>query len=357
MPNEKTYARQQTNASRHDTFPLTNPIAVAAAVRADAGILGQKQSFLDARGAHVLVTGASGMLGSYLALTFLAADRHFDLNLKVYGLSRDMSRMAGLYEGLPLVPLFRDVSRPLDDLPCFDYVIHAASPVGPALFASNPAGVAAANLRGTINLLEKAARDSCRRFLFVSTHEVYGSGRDIWGEDDKGVIDFLSPRACYPESKRGGENACICFHAQYGLHVAMARLARLIGPNMNLDSGLFVCDFLRDGLMGKPVTVRGNGMLVRPLLHVADAAAGVLDILFSGKAGEAYNVSPDRRDAPTISDVAEHVAALAGTTFVAPAAGDAGGTLQENAKLRALGWRQERNWREGLSDIWKALTA
>ena len=340
-----------------NTTAMSIASPVVAAVRAEAERIGRDPLFRDAAGAKVLVTGATGMVGASLALAFLAADRIHNLGLTVYGLSRDMAKAKAYYEKTPLVALSRDVGATADALPPFDYIIHAASPVGPSLFASDPAGVVAANLRGTLNLLDKAVRDRSRRFLFISTHEVYGGGREVWREEDVGVIDFLSVRSCYPESKRAGENACVCFHAQHDLHTGVARLSRMIGPNMNLDSGLFVCDFLKDGLAGRPVTVTGDGSLSRPLLPAVEAVAGIVRILFSGKPGGVYNVSPDVDDAPSIRDVAEYVAALAGTRAALSSEGPGGGARQDNAKLRALGWRPGMSWRDGLTEIWKVLSA
>ncbi len=322
-------------------------------VRAEAERLGADPLFQAAAGASVLITGAAGMIGSCLALAFLEADRQQGLGLKVYGLSRNMDRARDLYAGLPLLPLSRDVAADPAGLPRFDYVVHAASPVGPALFAADPAGVVSANLAGTLNLLGKAARDGARRFLLVSTHEVYGTGRAVWREEDAGLLDFFSVRACYPESKRAGENACVCFHRQHGLATGVARLARVMGPTMNLASGLFVCDFLKDALAGRPIAIKGDGNLIRPLAYAADAAAGLVRILFSGAPGEAYNLAP--AEAPTILDAARVLSELSGAGICEAApGGPGGGAAQDIAKLRALGWEPRVAFRKGLELIWEA---
>lgn len=334
--------------------PGQSRTSVIDIVRAEAERLGADPLFQEARGASVLITGAGGMVGSYLALAFLFADKLHGLGLTVHGLSRDMAKAAGIYAGLPLVAISRDVADLPADLPRFDYVVHAASPVGPSVFASRPFEVAKANLAGVVNLLEKALRDRARRFLFVSTHEVYGRGKSVWREDDLGGIDFLSPRACYPEAKRAGENACVCAASQYGLHINIARPSRLVGPNMNLDSGLFVCDFLRDAMAGRPVAITGDPGLVRPLCYAADAVSGLIKILFAGGRGAAYNIAP--AEAPTILETAEEVAALAGVDVIrAGASGRGGGAVQDAERLRRLGWRSETSWREALSKTFAAL--
>lgn len=337
--------------SRHDG---TRFDAVRRSILEEANQLGRNPVFRQAAGASVLVTGASGMIGSALALSFLAADRHFGLGLNVYGMGRNMGRAERLYADTALRPLSRDVAAAMDDLPRFDYIIHAASPVGPTLFAAAPASVVGANLKGTINLLEKAARDGSGRFLFVSTHEVYGRGEAVWREEDAGVLDFLSSRACYPESKRAGENACVCFHRQYGVHTGIARLARVIGSTMNLDSGLFICDFIKDGLAGRPVAVKGNARLTRPLAFIADVTDGLIRILFQGEAGTAYNVAP--LDAPSIGDAAREVAALAGVPVAELSPGGLDdGAVQDISRLRGLGWEPRTAWRTGIAKVWNTL--
>jgi nucleoside-diphosphate-sugar epimerase len=214
--------------------------------------------------------------------------------------------------------------------------------------------VVAANLRGTLNLLDKAVRDQTRRFLFVSTHEVYGQGKTVWREEDHGDLDFLSPRSCYPESKRAGENACVCYGRQYGLHTNIARLARVMGPTMNLDSGLFVCDFFKDALTGRDIIIKGDGGLIRPLAYLSDVTAGLVKILFSGEAGQAYNVAPT--ESPTIRDVARELSRLAGVDCAEPGApGPGGGAVQDASRLRGLGWSPRATFRDGLAEIWLAL--
>lgn len=319
-------------------------------MREAAAAIGSMPEFDAARGASVLVTGAAGMIGSWLALAFLEASRRRDLRIEVHGLSRNMRRADALFAGLPLHAISRDVAADPGDLPAFDYVIHAASPVGPALFAERPFDVADANLTGTVNLLRKAAKDKTRRFVFISTHEVYGAGKTMWREDDSGTLDFFSPRACYPESKRAGENACVCAWNQYGLDTGIARLSRIYGPGMNLDSGLFVCDFFKDILAGRDIVVRGNGALPRPLLHVADATKALVKILFRGAPGTAYNVAPSERR--SIADIASLLAAMSGrkAVFSAPPV-PVDGMVQDTAWLEALGWREAVPLRNGLEDM------
>lgn len=306
------------------------------------------------RGASVLVTGASGMIGAWLTMTFLTLDRIHGLGMKIHGMSRNMEKAAQFYNGFPLTAISRNVTDAVADLPRMDYVVHAASPAGPALFAARPFDVAAANLQGTANLLRKAVTDGTRRFIFISTHETYGQGKAIWREEDCGALDFLAPRSCYPESKRAAENACACCHNQYGLSTGIARLARAYGPGMNLDSGLFISDFLRDACGGRAITIKGDGGLIRPLGYISDMVDGILTVFSKGGAGEAYNVSP--MEAHTIREIADELAAIAGTTVNAAPEGPGGGPVLDTSRLRSLGWTERVGLRDGLKHTLASLT-
>lgn len=294
------------------------------------------------------------MIGSRMALAFLEAGKKQGLNLEVYGMARDMGRAVPLFEGLSLKALSCDVAADLGDLPRFDYIVHAASPVGPAYFADRQFDVVSANLAGTVNLLNKAIHDKTRGFLFVSTHEVYGGGREVWREEDAGAVDFTSSRACYPESKRAAENACVSARAQHGLRTVSARLSRVYGPDMNLDNGLFVCDFFKDALVGRPVEIRGDGNLLRPLCYVADVIEAMTLLLFRGDAGQAYNVAPEEK--PSIAEVARGIAGLAGVGVAAARSGPGGGAVQNTDRLQALGWRARTSLAEGLENTWTVLS-
>lgn len=327
---------------------LSNPPGAAGVAAAEA--LMDNPLILEAAGAAVLVTGAGGMVGAAVANAFLAAERKYGLGMRLYGMGRNAATLEKRFAGTALVPLASDVASPFPPAsPRFDYIFHAASPAGPSLFARHPAEVVRANLAGTVNLLEKARLDRCRRFLFVSTHEVYGTGKDVWREEDAGVLDFLDPRACYPESKWAGENACVSYGKEYGIHTGIARLSRLYGPSMNLESGLFVCDFVKDVLAGRPVTVKHGPGLLRPLCHIDDAADALVRILFRGTAGAAYNVAPD--EAWTIGEIAVELGRLGGTGHVLPEGGPTGGARQDTTHLKGLGWLPRVGLAEGLRGI------
>lgn len=326
-----------------------------AAAFAEAGDIASAPFLAGLKNRSILVTGASGMLGGYLVLSLLRADERHGLGLTLYALARDRARLEAKFSGLPAHIVAADVCDPGLALPPCDTILHAASPVGPAMFDATPAQVTTANLTGTVRLLETAARTGAR-FLFVSTHEVYGAGKPVWREEEYGALDFLSPRSCYPESKRAAENACVCFGRQYDVDFRIVRPSRIYGPTMNLDSGLFICDFFRDALAGKPITINGGGDLLRPLCYIRDVAEAALRILVLGAPGSVCNIAPQK--AHTIREIARALSSLTGVPVseIPSPSGNAGGAVQDISLLAGLGWRQTVCLSEGLKRTWLALS-
>lgn len=306
------------------------------------------------RGANVLITGITGMMGSFLALVLDCANRRHNLDLRLFGVSRKATKFHEAFPRVAIELLEQDICRPLDCNIVFDRVVHAASPIGSRAFSKNPVEALSTNVRGALNALEKAVRDQAGRFLLMSSVEVYGDADGLLGEDTCGRLDSLNVRSCYAEGKRAAENACVCAYKQYGLETVIVRLARTYGPMMNLSSGLFVADFIRDCRDGKPIALSSDGTALRQLCYVGDAVRGVLVALARGAPGQAYNIAPDGIE--SVGNIAARLAALLRNGTVEktePEAGIAYGEFGGAAgmatdKIRALGWRAEVGLDEGL---------
>lgn len=257
-------------------------------------------------GKTLLITGATGMLGSYLALAANEANLYGGYEIKLLLLGRNSKKAKALFDNVKCKILLKDIREPLNIDEPIHYIMHTAGPVGPDIFESNPSEVISANVEGTFSLLRYAIQHDCQSFAFASTHEVYGK---VEGEQIEtsmsGVIDTANPRSSYVLAKQTVENILACFSKQYGLNTVSARLSRLYGPLMNLNSGLFVCNFLNDALHNRPIHVRGGLNLLRPLCYISDAAEAMLQMLGSANAGEAYNVQGD--ELSTIGDIANKI--------------------------------------------------
>ena len=309
------------------------------------------------RGATVLITGITGMIGACLADALTLLNDRQNLDMTVYGLSRNPGRMAGRFPGVILRAA--DLSDPSADLPEADFIVHAASNTHPAAFSADPVGTMLGNLTGTHALLERLRVRGRGRLLFVSTGEIYGENPAVtegFSETDFGRIDPMNPRSCYPESKRASETLCACYVRQYGVDALAARLSYVYGPTINESDSRASAQFLRRAVAGEDIVLKSEGAQVRSYTYVADAISGLLTLLLRGATGEAYNVA-DRGGTVSIREYAEALARLAGVQvrFELPSEQERRGysvftrAVQKPDKLEALGWRPGVDFETGLS--------
>ncbi|OEZ99888.1 NAD-dependent epimerase/dehydratase family protein [Duganella sp. HH101] len=285
-----------TQASRH-------PIETAdmAAIVATPGIDWSRLA-----GQTVCITGASGFLPSYMVETMLYLNETRQLGIRVLAMVRNRAGFERRYaHHLPqhahqggrtdLVCIEQDISKPftLDERP--DYIIHAASQASPKYYATDPVGTLSANTLGTAALLELARTSGSKGFLYFSSSEVYGAASKVpTAEQDYGIVDPTSVRACYAESKRMGENMCVSWSHQYGIPVKIVRPFHTYGPRMQLDDGRVYADFVACILHNEAIALKSDGLATRSFCYSADAVAGFWKVLLDGADGQAYNIgNPD----------------------------------------------------------------
>lgn len=191
-------------------------------------------------GRHVLVTGATGLIGSLCARTLLERNRLTGAGIIVDALVRDPAKaqaMLGQYTADDGLVLHQGSLEDVDslDLPA-DYVIHTACPTASSFFMSHPVETFSAIVDGTRSMLELARRRGAASFVYVSSMEIYGMGNKQRGtehlldESAVGYIDPCSVRSCYSEGKRAAENLCVSYHSEYQVPVKAVRLAQTFGP-------------------------------------------------------------------------------------------------------------------------------
>jgi len=267
-------------------------------------------------GAHLLLTGGTGFIGTWL-LEFLAYLNNRSIspctvviptrNVKVF--ARKAPHLAERTDFAFIEGDVRTFNYP--DVPC-DFIIHAAAPADRIIANSEPLQVVETIISGTQHVLELAARKEVKRFLFVSSGAVYGTQppdciripETYQGAPDLNVTASTTSVA-YGEAKRLAEIMCGIYRENFNVSTSIARPFTLIGPYQNLDAGFAVTDFIRDGLQGNPIRINGDGSAVRSYCYGADAANWLLCILLQGQSGTAYNVGSD--EAISILNLAKKV--------------------------------------------------
>ena len=246
----------------------------------------------------VLITGASGMLPSYMAETLLYLNQNKNLNIKVVGVVRNLekakNRFAEYANRNDLILIKHDVCQSFHYDDKVDYIIHAAGQASPKFYGSDPVGTLEGHVIGTANFLRFAVEKNIKCFLYFSSCAVYGDNfEQCANENFVGKTDSLDLRSCYPLGKLTGENLCVAYHHQYKIPFKILRIAHTYGPLLQLDDGRVFADFVANILRNENISLNSDGSAERPLLYISDAVKGYFKILLHGENCSAYNVASE----------------------------------------------------------------
>lgn len=310
---------------------------------------------------RVLVTGASGLIGSCLIDLLMLANKH-GRRFEVYALGRNAEKLKNRFTAFAgsglLHVIEQDIQTPLDSSVEYDYIIHGASNADPRSYALYPAETMLINLEGAKNVLNYCKKHNSTRVIMLSTFEIYGNtGNDVYVETDTGVLDQNMIRSCYPESKRCMEILTRCYVAEYGAKAMIGRLCSIYGPTMEKNDSKAHAQFIRNALCGENIVLKSKGEQRRTYCYVIDAVTGILTTLERGVSGEAYNIS-NEDGVVTIANVAKTIAEIAGTkvVFDLPDEIEKKGfskpqnCVLDNTKLKALGWKGHYSLYQGLNE-------
>ena len=275
-----------------------------------------KNLWEELRGQRLFITGGTGFFGCWLLESFVWANDRLGLNATAVVLTRNADifrKKAPHLANHPAIKFHHGDVRSFD-FPegDFRYVIHAAvesSSLPPQ--QADPLELFDVIVNGTRRVLEFAVRSKARKFLYVSSGAVYGKqpeGVAHVSELSAGAPDPTHPHFVYGEGKRAAEMLCAIYCNRYGIEAKIARGFSFVGPYLPLDSSSVIMNFIRDGLKGGPILVKGDGTPYRSHLYAADLAIWLWTILFKGQSRRAYNVGSDR--GITILELAKLVAEI-----------------------------------------------
>lgn len=235
---------------------------------------------------RILITGAAGFLGSHLCDRLLK-DGHKVIGLDnfVTGSTENIAHLAGndkfsFYK--------HDVSNYIYIPGKIDAVLHFASPASPnpkspVGYFNLPIQTMKAGALGTHNTLGVAKANEAR-YLLASTSEIYGDPQvHPQREDYPGNVDPVGLRAVYDEAKRFAESLTMAYHRAHNVDTRIVRIFNTFGPRMDLDDGRALPNFLKQALLGQPLTVYGDGKQTRSFCYVDDLIEGILLLLYSNE--------------------------------------------------------------------------
>ena len=265
----------------------------------------------------VLISGANGMLPSYMVDTLLFLNERRGYNIKVVALVRNVEKAKKVFSYFKnnknLEFLVQDVTVPIHYDGDIHYIIHAASQAAPSYYGVDPVGTFTANTVGTINMLELAKEKNVQGFLYFSTGSIYGNIEGdnlLLDESLSGNVNVLEVRNCYAESKRAGENACVCYNYQYKVPAKIVRIFHTFGPKVNLNDGRVFSDFCKNIVNGENIVLKSDGLAKRSFLYVADAVIAYFKVLLDGEPATAYNVGGDEEHEISIRDLSQLLVGL-----------------------------------------------
>ncbi len=336
------------------------------------GVTGLKLPWEKLNGKSLMLSGATGLIGSFLIDVIMKKNRADGLGCKIYALGRNRDKAAARFPEYMDDPYFGfipyDVKEPFtrDDLGTIDYILHLASNTHPMQYSTDPIGTITTNIIGLQNMLDFAVAHNVTRFAFASSNEIYGENRgdvEMFDENYCGYINCNTMRAGYPESKRCGEALCQAYISQKGLDVVIPRFTRSYGPTMLMSDTKAISQFIKKGIAGEDIILKSAGTQYYSYTYVADAVSGLLTILLSGKCGEAYNIAEEHSDI-MLKDLAAIIAGINGkkVVFEIPDAVEAAGystatkARLNGDKLAELGWKSLYNIQQGLERTIRILS-
>lgn len=299
---------------------------------------------------RMLVTGGAGFIGSHLVRRLIQRGHHSVVNLDALKYSGNLENLADLAGH----PQYRFVHADIGDQKAvhttlrehrIEGIINCAAETHVDRSILDPGAFARTDVVGTGILLEEARQAGVRRFLQVSTDEVYGSVE----QGSSVESDRLEPRSPYSASKAGGDLLVLSYWTTYKFPVLVTRGSNTYGPNQYPEK--FIPLFATNAIDGEPLPLYGDGKQCRDWLSVYDHAAGIQHVFEQGEPGTVYNVGGGN-ERENIA-VAEQIVATLGKSrslirFVQDRPGHDRRYSIDCRRLRALGWSPQVPFEEGL---------
>ena len=263
-------------------------------------ILKSKLPFEKLKNKKILITGCNGFIASTFikALNDIMLKKKYKItffgithNSKINKLLRPLISNKNLI--IKNIDLNKEIKLNFKPDICF----HAASITSPKNYLSKPTDTLTVNIVGTINLLNFCVKNKVKKFIFLSSVEIYGNfkrirmNKKIFNENDYGVIDPENINSNYGLSKKLAENAMLSWSKKYNLITNSIRLFHTYGPYMKLGDGRIHSDLVDKISKNKDIIITGSSSVKRCFCYISDAISGILTVILKGKKNESYNLA------------------------------------------------------------------
>jgi nucleoside-diphosphate-sugar epimerase len=258
----------------------------------------------------ILITGATGFIGSMAVKALSKISEMYELNIKLMIIVRNVSKAMMLFQGYNIIYIESDIKSIPQIEEQIDFIIHCAAVTKSQEIINEPVENIQTAFYGTDEILKLAKDKEVKSIVYLSSMEVYGVFNSYEGnliEDRLGYLNLSDVRSSYPEGKRICENLCISYYNQYGVAVKIARLAQTFGAGIVEGENRVYARLVDSVLNNKDFILHTDGTSVGNYCYTADAIKGILYILLKGENGETYNVA-NENVSMTIRQMAEEVA-------------------------------------------------
>jgi dTDP-glucose 4,6-dehydratase len=222
---------------------------------------------------NILVTGGAGFVGSHLCRKLLAdGNSVICVDNLLTGTEVNIKDLQGRKN---FVFINHDICRPLKIIDSLDWVMHFASPASPKDYLRYPIMTIKVGTLGT-HVCLGIAKEHKAKFLLASTSEVYGDPKispqpeEYWGN-----VNPVGPRSCYDEAKRAAEAFSFAYYREHNTQIHVSRIFNTYGPNMRIDDGRVISNFIVQAIRGEDLTVYGLGSQTRSFCFIDDLIEGI----------------------------------------------------------------------------------